>query len=121
MTVRWIGIPWAEGGESFEDCDCYGLVRLWHRLELGNELPPIGPDGVVASLAPSRRRWTEIPLGRADVGDVPLFRMPDGVLHVGVIVEPGRMLHVPEGGVSRIEPLGRLWRPLLRRIYRWAP
>lgn len=35
---RYIGIPYEWNGRSFEKCDCYGLVILYYREELGIEL-----------------------------------------------------------------------------------
>ena len=32
---RYIGIPYMPGGESFAGCDCWGIVQLWYRNEMG--------------------------------------------------------------------------------------
>lgn len=35
---KYFGIPYVWEGNSFEGCDCYGLVCLWYKNELGLDL-----------------------------------------------------------------------------------
>jgi cell wall-associated NlpC family hydrolase len=36
---KFIGIPFEYGGASFQGCDCFGLIQLYWREELGKEFP----------------------------------------------------------------------------------
>jgi len=120
--MSWLGIPHAAGGESRTGADCWGLVRLYAREELGLALPAIGRDDGWSAVdgQKSRTAWREV-RGPAEHGDVLLFRLPGGMLHVGVALPDGRFLHVMEGGGSRIDTLAHdPWRRLIVGAYRWT-
>ena len=121
--MTWAGIPYAAGGESRSGADCWGLVRLYAREELGVVLPDIGRDGDAWHLAAGQvadTGWQKV-TSFSRHGDVLLFRLPGAILHVGVMLPDGRFLHVMEGGSSRIDLLAHdPWRSLLIGVYRWT-
>lgn len=108
---RYIGIPYLDRGRTIAGCDCYGLLRLV-LLELrGRELPSFveayatAADRaalarlITAEMAP----WQQIAFGQERPFDGVLMRAGRLLSHVGIVVEPGRLLHVSEGEDSRIE------------------
>jgi len=127
---RYIGIPFAERGRSWEGCDCWGLVRLVYAEEYGIDLPSYldedytttdGPH--VSSLIDHRKAdgWRPLPPGEERAGDVVLLRVTGLPCHVGIVLRPGQMLHIMRGTNACVE---RYWSPLWNRrvmgIYRHA-
>ena len=44
MLSRFIGIPFKVGGEDFEGCDCWGLVKLYFKQVLDIDIPDYRVD-----------------------------------------------------------------------------
>jgi cell wall-associated NlpC family hydrolase len=104
---RYIGLPWLECGLTEAGCDCEGLLRLVYAGELGIEL--IGPL--------VRADWIPVAAGAERPLDALLLHQAPW--HVGVVAGRGMMLHMPENGLSCIEPYstGR-WGRRLEGLYR---
>jgi cell wall-associated NlpC family hydrolase len=111
----YVGIPFRERGRDRSGLDCWGLVRLVLEEQRGIEVPSFaadytGKDGreIAELIAVNRGMGSEIPSGDEQPFDLVLFRMPcaGGLLpwHVGIVVEPGRVLHTTRYlGSSAIE------------------
>jgi cell wall-associated NlpC family hydrolase len=82
---RFLGAVYVWGGLSSYGLDCSGLVhRVWRHF--GVTVPRDAGDQAAAS-AP-------VPAGEERAGDLYFFAHPGkGVHHVGIVVEPGRMVH----------------------------
>ena len=39
--IDYIGIPYKDKGRTFNGCDCYGLLMLYYKKELGIEIPEV--------------------------------------------------------------------------------
>lgn len=103
-----VGIPWRERGREPEGCDCWGLARLAYQAA-GFDLPSFADayattadraaiDGLIAG---HRGPWVAVPAGAARVLDLVLMR--ERPWHVGIVVRPGWMLHMPARQTSVIE------------------
>jgi len=124
-TTAYVGIPWLDRGRTREGCDCWGLLRLVYTEVLGLEVPDYsegyasaGERATVSSLvAAGTRAWTRLAPGSERAGDAVLLRQAPW--HVGVVVRPGLMLHMPEDSLSCCEPYdsGR-WGRRVEGIYR---
>lgn len=90
-----LGVAYLWGGMSPLGLDCSGLVHwVWRRL--GVRVPRDADDQCAAA--------QPVPLGQERTGDLYFFAKPGaGVHHVGIVVEPGRMLHAPETGARIVE------------------
>lgn len=119
------GIPYLRRGRDRQGLDCWGLVRLWYRDELGLALPSFADldDGEAATAqelaARAREQWRQVETPEA--GDVILLR--GDPLHVGVVLAPGLMLHTTRKlGASAVEryDTGR-WRHRVQGFFRYAP
>lgn len=116
----YVGVPWLDRGRELTGCDCWGLHRLVYRDGPRIELPSfaedyVGPadrEAIQALISGGRSVW--IPIDAADARPFDLVLMHDRPWHVGTLVQPGRMLHVPEGRSSVIEHIstGRFGRRL---------
>ncbi len=107
---RFVGIPYADKGRDLSGCDCWGLVFLVYRSR-GIALPsfhdrytlPADRKALAALIAGELEPWDEIPRGCERTLDALLMREAGHVRHIGVVTEPGMVLHVERGGTSAIE------------------
>lgn len=130
MTIdfaKYVGIPFADHGRGASGCDCWGLVRLFYRQELGIELSDLGPSyrdttdaaGMRLVHADQLACWRRVHAPQP--GDVALLNVLGAPVHVGVMLDRRRMLHVQRGIDAAIERIdGPLWRNRLEGFYRHA-
>lgn len=105
-----VGVPWRDRGRDLAGCDCWGLHRIAVRIGLGVELPSYREDyagpadraAIQALMDGDRSLWRPVERGAERPFDLVLLR--GNPWHVGTVVSRGRMLHVPEGHTSVIEP-----------------
>lgn len=111
-SASYVGLPWRARGRDRSGVDCYGLVRLvvWERAGLALESYAEGYvtakeraelDALIAG-ARGARPWVEIAPGDERGFDIALFRVGRALCHIGVVVEPGLVLHVDDGHDSEI-------------------
>lgn len=125
MTARFLDIPYRLGGADFDGCDCYGLVRLYHRAALGVDLPAypgaeIAVDRAeISAAAAGRGPWA--PVARAEIGRGDVVLMSGGAaLHCGVMMDARRFLHVAMFGFSELgDVTAAEYAARLRGVYRW--
>lgn len=108
---RYVGLPFGEGqGEV----TCWGLVVMVYAREMGIELPLYGeiPARDLLRIARAMKAgdatdgWRVVALPQAF--DVVAMRGPTGgaaVVHVGVMIDRTRMLHVEEASHAVIVPV----------------
>ena len=103
-TKRWIGTPYQHQASVQQvGCDCLGLVRGVWRAIYGAEPetpPPYTPNwaealGEETLLCAARAHLVEIPMGKAQAGDVVLFRMALGApcKHIAILTASDRIIH----------------------------
>lgn len=108
---RYVGIPYLDRGRGFCGLDCYGLLCLVYRELLGIELPAFDRHYVTTAdrraiaelIADNLSAWREIPAGQEQAFDGVLMRELQYPRHIGVVVQPGQLLHAERGETSRIE------------------
>lgn len=117
MIADWvkayIGIPFANRGRDRTGLDCWGLVRLVLREQLGVDLPSLkdkyerASDGVIVSHLVNAQR----PIIGAErvndpiAGDIVLLSLRGLPCHVGVYVGGGLMLDVRKDTETVVEDL----------------
>jgi len=129
MNIKnYIGIPFLKNGNNRNGCDCWKLIVMVYREQLGIELPDYAEIFVDDSLASLRRvartmkeerlKWrqvqTPIPY------DVILLRVNGLVCHAGLVIDRRRMLHIMDGTDSTVEEFtGLQWKQRVEGFYRW--
>jgi cell wall-associated NlpC family hydrolase len=112
-AFAYLRIPFVDRGSGFAGCDCFGLVKLAFYAQRGIVLPDypeIAPGDNPAKFREIIREaqgptWQEIPPGEEQPFDVVLMRGIVQVegrragrpIHVGLVVQPGRLIHIEEG------------------------
>ena len=127
--AKYISIPFAERGSSYDGCNCWGLVRLWKREQMGQELPSYEElytdteDEEAAKLinqVKEEDQWVRLEPGQEEPGDVILLRIKGLPWHVGIVASKNKMLHVERGAESVIEPYNGLkWNKRVIGFYRF--
>ena len=122
----YVGIPYQNRGRTREGADCWGLACLVYAAELGMILPALSnryanaaDASEVGALAMDQAPlWEEV----RDVRplDLVLLRIGAHACHVGIVVEPGLMLHLLRGCNAVIERYdGPLWERRVVGVFRW--
>lgn len=114
---KYINLPYKNLGRSFDGVDCYGLIWLIYKGELGIELPDFTElcysqqwykekeDSIITENID--RRWVSV---------VPPFKKFDGVIfykhpksemanHVGMMIDSNKFIHIRENSTSEISEL----------------
>jgi probable lipoprotein NlpC len=118
-----VGVPFQDRGRDFNGWDCWGLVWKAYREALGFNLPCLED-------VPALKNWQagnlfraisqqhqEVPVGKENPGDVAVFR--GYPVHIGLVVAPGKMLHVEPGIATCVESfLAPPWIQRILGIYR---
>lgn len=103
--AKYVGIPYLDKGRTDQGCDCWGLVRLVYAQELGIYLPSWHTHdglesirGMLKQFLPQYRK-----LEGPDPFSIALFSSSVTAMHVGVMVDAGRMLHTTQGKDACLE------------------
>jgi hypothetical protein len=85
QALRWLNVPYLWGGRTAMGVDCSGLVQVLFRV-MGIDLP--------------RDAWQQAQAGSvikkfrdALPGDLLFFDAKEDIVHVGILIEPGLMIH----------------------------
>lgn len=126
IHTAFIGIPYANRGSSFQGCDCWGLVWLYHAEVLKRLVPRY--DGykdaesadISDYISDRWNQWQKVEPANMEPGDVLALRVGRHPVHCGVYVGHGMMLHVMEGRMSCLERVDiGFWKNLIVRVGRW--
>jgi cell wall-associated NlpC family hydrolase len=128
---RYIGIPYVEGGCSHAGCDCFGLLVLIWREIFKIELPAYAgphwkkganPAEIGAAIAAEVARYQRVNHDWVRMGDGVILRMNGHPLHVGLVVEPGWMIHTHERAAACLEDYRRIaWSRRIVEFLRYTP
>ena len=110
---RYIGLPFEDGGRGPHGYDCWGLVRAIYADRLDVNLPSYGEISardlarIARAMAVGKDDgWRQVGVPRAL--DVALMRSGRGgarVVHVGVMVDGRRLLHIEEAAAAAVVPV----------------
>lgn len=125
-STAFIGLPYADLGRTRAGVDCWGLARLVLKSQgidvpsyAGGYASPQERGEIAGLIEGAKPAWLKVEEPRAF--DLVTFRRGRLESHVGIVVEPGRMLHVTSGAPSRIESYrDDYWRARLTGFWRHA-
>lgn len=109
-------IPYVEKGRDWSGCDCWGLARLVLLTEKGLVLPSYADSyentddgrGIASSLDDFLPAWRQ--LDQPEPFAVALIQWSTGLLHCGIVVHPGLILHAAKGKGVAVERARLLWK-----------
>jgi len=124
MVRNYIGIP-----HSYDDINCITIIKKFYSTELSLEfsLPdyPLSAQWIKHFTPDSIDNWAaqcakKVSLTNAKDYDVIAFKSEKTnlVIHFGMYLMPSKMLHIEEGGISRVETLSDYWVENIHSIYR---
>jgi len=82
---RWQGTPYRLGGMTTAGVDCSAFILMIYRDAFNIQLPRTTAEQLRAGSPVSRRKLR--------TGDLVFFRTGRNVLHVGIVLSDGRMMH----------------------------
>ncbi len=127
-SAQFIGTLYEEFGRERSGCDCWGLVYVVFRDQLGISLPTYsgqyasaeerGEISALISDAAVSAVWRRIESGFQDF-DIAVFRRGRMDAHVGIVIAPNLMLHMANEDCAKIERFDQAaWKNRLTGIYR---
>lgn len=99
---QYLHLPFVEKGRDERGVDCWGLVRIIYRQQLGIHLPSYlecyettndRDDLAKVIKAESSAKWLNPKRGEERPFDVIILNMRGLPMHVGIVTVPGRMIH----------------------------
>ena len=124
MVHKYIGIR-----HSYDEINCITLIKNFYHTELNLQfsLPnyPLSRHWIKEFTTVSIDKWAaqcakKVSLTNAKDYDVIAFKSEKTnlVIHFGMYLMPSKMLHIEEGGISRVETLSDYWVESIHAIYR---
>ena len=123
FTDRALATPWVRWGDSWDGCDCFGLVVMWHRHVIGIELGHV-PHTDIESGFLSARNWERCEI---ESGATCFMAFLNGAAsHCGVVLDSLQLIHAQgssdRGGRVKVSPMAaiqRLYGDI--KFYRYKP
>lgn len=125
---KYIGLPFEDRGRSKSGCDCWGLVRLILKEEMGIEVIDFSNSyrdtadskTIRQLIEEEEKQWIQIAFDEATLGDAIIMRYREYPMHIGLVLEPGVMIHTERGKEAVIERYDRLnWINKIVGFYRY--
>lgn len=120
---EYIGLPYQVEGRGPKAYDCWGLIRLVYADRLGIDLPSnLGYDETLTAhtsemIEQGRDGWLSVTA--PSPYDVVLLNVAGSPNHIGLVIDPGWMLHTTHQKHACIESYTRpTWRQRVEGFYR---
>lgn len=125
---KYVGLKYADKGRTEKGLDCWGLARHIYKEELGIILPSFTDsystsetrEEIAAIIEFQKMKWEAIPSGKEQPFDIILLRILGIPMHIGVVIEKRKMIHVFKGSNTTIENYtSAQWRHRVLGFYRY--
>ncbi len=118
---KYLGIPYKENGRDFNGLDCYGLVKLIYDenfKKLPDYVIPFEESLAYQIYIDSKNMFTQ--LDKPEHGCIVVFSFKPNHIHVGVVIDDNRFIHIlPKKNVV-IERLNNFfWSKKIIGYYKW--
>lgn len=111
---KFVNLDYEKDARGYDKVDCYGLCYLYNKDILKKEIPQY------ASYQTDQDNYVRVRNGKEKSGDILMFNIMGYPIHVGVVVQPGVMLHIMEDSKSKIESyFCTKWQNRLDSIWRY--
>lgn len=126
LLDKYIGIPFVDRKSTFQECDCFGLIRLLYKNEMKIDVAqPLSSAYETKKvyneyLKEIASNWKEVkePEMFDVVGMAHDTKHPDIVQHFGIYIGNGKMIHTLEEIGSHIVDLEE-YKYFIKGFYRW--
>jgi len=122
---KYIGIPFEDKGRTAEGLDCWGLLCLIFKEQFNIFIPTFeystatNFSEVGKLIEDNIHVWIKIEPDTRKVGDVILLRLLGYPVHVGILVDRQRMIHVFKGTNTCLQRINSIvWKKRIQGIYR---
>ena len=125
----YMPIPFKERGRDHGGIDCYGLVYLISREQLGREVPSYAEaystcmdQREISSMIQQETSstWEPVEQHRVQAGDLVVLRIAGHPWHCGVMLDRVKFLHIERGAnVCRDDVTSLRWAKRVDGFYRW--
>lgn len=120
-------IPFVERGRSMDGADCWGLVRLIYKNELGIDLPDYSDSyestndrEMLANIVESESKNNWHSVNDPKEFDVIILNMRGVPMHVGIVTKLNHMIHCSRGIDTVHEHFGTSrWKHKVMGFERW--
>ena len=109
-----IGVPFKDHGRDFDGWDCWGMAVCFYSSVYGISIESFdGLTGLDSTESEKlfedyRKSWVEVKRGEEKPGDLIIMR--GRVIHVGIVVKKGMMLHTEDKLDTCVESYAvRMW------------
>lgn len=131
-TDLYMGIPFKPDGRDRNGLDCYGLICLIYKEQLGIEIPDykgIFENNCFTTLKKvaqiikedKDKGWTVISKGEQKEFDGIVLRTGKFQWHLGVVVNSMNMIHIIQGAEVIVEPYeSLLWKHRVAEFRRYS-
>lgn len=124
---QYVGTPFQAHGRDISGCDCWGLVRLVLRNHFAVNLPeylgyssPEAKREVSGMIGYYVGDFVPVFEGKERPGDLVLIKIGGVPCHIGIVTEPGSMLHIMDGIGATVEAHSEQpWKNRVEGIYRY--
>lgn len=125
--AKYMNIPFKDKGRDEQGADCWGLVRLIYKNELGIELDDYSDSyfdtndrEVLAKIVSSEKNQNWITPESPKEFDVVILNMRGIPIHVGIITKQNHMIHCAKGINTVHEHYGTSkWKHKVMGFARW--
>jgi len=124
-TIKYLAIPYKHNGDTFDGCDCYGLIALIYREELGITIQPfkmyesyraVDEDVFVDHAQDEFAPVNEDALQPYDA--ILLYTDRKFPTHVGMYIGQGRFIHTRMRSKRPVVERLSVWRDRVYAFYR---